>query len=54
MKWSGALFKAHRGDFELDPLSFTEEKRRYGSRHLFNHGMPVEHVHSKHHMVTID
>lgn len=25
-----------------------------GSHQPFNHGMPVEHAHAKHHMVTID
>lgn len=60
MKWSGALFKAQSVDFELDPrgkeklsLSFKDGKGQHGLHHPFNQRVPVEHVHIKHHMVTI-
>lgn len=36
MVWG--LLKAQSEDSELDPLSFTAGKGRYGSRHPFNHG----------------
>lgn len=57
----GVLFKAQSGDTELDPqnneklpVSLTEGKVRYDSCHPLNRGVPVGHVCTKHHTVTIN